>query len=399
MVRAGIYGRDFRGYLPMCQWVMSTNKPLCLDVETTIFEKGNPFARRNKLCYVGVYRQGGSIFVGSDALLPFVQREIVSSPLLVGFNLKFDLHWLQRYGITPGPNQRVWDCQLAHFLLTSQRVPYPSLDGVAEHYGIPGKLGYINDNYWKRGIDTPEIPQQEMLDYLQQDLVVTMQVYERQVEEFKQKQQLYKLFQIQCQDLLVLQEMEWNGLMIDTAKAEWETKRINDAILEIERTLRAVYPSVPINFDSGDHLSCFLYGGTIRVDRREVAGLYKSGVKAGKERFRIIEDVYELPRIYEPIKGSELKKEGYWSTDESLLRQLKGTKWIITALLGRSSLCKLLDYYVGLPTLIAKKDWPNRELHGQLNQCVAVTGRLSASQPNQQNIEEHVKEIFVSRFS
>ena len=160
---------------------MSTNKPLCLDVETTIFEKGNPFARRNKLCYVGVYRQGGSIFVGSDALLPFVQREIVSSPLLVGFNLKFDLHWLQRYGITPGPNQRVWDCQLAHFLLTSQRVPYQSLDGVAEHYGIPGKLGYINDNYWKRGIDTPEIPQQEMLDYLQQDLVVTMQVYERQV--------------------------------------------------------------------------------------------------------------------------------------------------------------------------------------------------------------------------
>src|SRR3990167_6648416 len=51
-----------------------------------------------------------------------------------------------------------------------------------------------------------------------------------------------------------------------------------------------------------------------------------------------------------------------------------------------------------LNSLITKKDWPENELHGQLNQCVAITGRLSASQPNQQNVEKDVKEIFITRY-
>lgn len=373
--------------------------PLVLDVETTTFEKGNPFARRNKLCYVGIYRQGGAILVGTDALLPHIGREIVSASPLVGFNTKFELHWLRRCGHTLDRDQRVWDCQLAHFLLTSQRSPYPSLDGVCEHYGIPGKLDVIERDYWSRGIDTPDIPSQLVLDYLTQDLVCTMQVYERQVAEFKERPQLFKLFQVQMQDQAVLLEMEWNGLVIDAKKAEEESIKINDEIGKIESELRNVYPSVPINFDSGDHLSCFLYGGTISIDRREVVGLYKSGAKVGQERHRIVTDVYPLPRMFEPLDGSALKKEGYYSSDESYLKQLRGPKRITALLLRRSSLSKLLDYYEGLPKLITKKDWPDNELHGQLNQCVAVTGRLSASQPNQQNLEHDVKQIFVSRYA
>jgi len=369
-----------------------------IDVETTTFQKGNPFARRNRLCYVGTYRQGGFVFVGTDTLLPSVREEIIHSSLLVGFNIKFDLHWLKRGGIDLSSDRRVWDCQLAHFLLTSQQTPFPSLDGVCAHYGIPGKLKYIEENYWSKGIDTPDIPQDEVLTYLAQDLNCTMQVYEKQVEEFKGKPQLYKLFQIQCLDLLALQEMEWNGLRIDVAKALEESIKINGKIKEIETALCGIYPSVPINFDSGDHLSCFLYGGTITTSRHEPCGVFKTGKKIGETRHRIIKDTYDLPRLFNPIEGSSLKKDGYWSTDENYLKQLKGPKKIIQMLLDRSRLTKLLDYYEGLPELIEKKDWPPGELHGQLNQCVAITGRLSASQPNQQNIEANVKEIFVSRY-
>ena len=377
---------------------MEIKRPLVIDVETTIYAKGNPFSRRNALCYVGTYRQGGDLLVGNTTILPVVRREIVSSSLLVGFNAKFDLHWLRRSGIDLHPDARVWDCQLAHFLLTSQAKPYPSLDGVCEYYGIPGKDPTIERDYWSKGIDTPDIPPKVMLYYLTQDLKCTMGVYERQLEDFKKQSQLYKLFQIQCQDLLVLQEMEWNGLVIDLDKAHQEAQRIRNKTKQIELELHSVYPSVPINFDSGDHLSCFLYGGTIKINRREVVGTYKTGGKIGEPRYRIVTDAYELPRIFTPLDGSALKKEGYWSTDESLLRQLKGPKQLVSLLLERSRFTKLLDYYEGYPELIAKKDWPENELHGQLNQCVAITGRLSASQPNQQNVEKDVKEIFITRY-
>ena len=67
-------------------------RPIVIDVETTTFQKGNPFARRNRLCYAGAYREGGSILVGTNALIPSLRQEIIHSPLLVGFNIKFDLH-------------------------------------------------------------------------------------------------------------------------------------------------------------------------------------------------------------------------------------------------------------------------------------------------------------------
>ena len=153
---------------------------------------------------------------------------------------------------------------------------------------------------------------------------------------------------------------------------------------------------VPINWDSNDHCSAVLYGGTITEERREQVGVYKTGAKIGQPRYRISEQVYSLPRLFEPLPNTELKKEGYWSTDESILRQLKGK--IPTLLNRRSELTKLLDYYEGYPNLLTKMDWEGKVLHGQLNQCVARTGRLSASNPNQQNIAAEAKEIIVSRW-
>ena len=199
----------------------ASTTPLCLDVETTTFEKGNPFARRNKLCYVGAYRQGGSFLLGSDAIVPHVKREIVSASRVVGFNIKFDIHWLRRYGIDLNCYRGIWDLQLAHFLFGGQKTPYPSLEDACERYGLPGKDDTLKRKYgWPGGdIDTPDIPEDEVLHYLKIDLERTMQVYHAQVEEFRKNTQLYKLFRLQCMDLPVLAEMEWNGLNVDITTA------------------------------------------------------------------------------------------------------------------------------------------------------------------------------------
>jgi DNA polymerase I-like protein with 3'-5' exonuclease and polymerase domains len=53
-------------------------------------------------------------------------------------------------------------------------------------------------------------------------------------------------------------------------------------------------------------------------------------------------------------------------------------------------------YYKGLVKLRQEMHWPKNKLHGQYNQCVAKTGRLSSSKPNQQNFDSSLQDIFIS---
>ena len=150
--------------------------------------------------------------------------------------------------------------------------------------------------------------------------------------------------------------------------------------------------SFPFNLDSPEHISALLYGGTIKVDISEpYETVVKSGRLAGTTimRNRWHEETKEFPRLVEPIKGTEKKKEGVWATDEPTLLKLPKPKKLISLLLERSELEKLLGtYYKGIPDLVQKMDWEDGLIHGQLNQCVARTGRLSASRPNQQNFDQ-----------
>jgi len=145
------------------------------------------------------------------------------------------------------------------------------------------------------------------------------------------------------------------------------------------------------NCGSGDHLSCLLYGGTITHTYRLPIGVYASGAKTGQPRNKVFTEEYVQERLVEPIRGSELKKEGFWSTDEqtmlSLKPKTKEVKELIKNILALSRLEKLKStYYEGLPKLMEERQWENNTLHGKFNQCVARTGRLSSSKPNLQNL-------------
>jgi DNA polymerase I-like protein with 3'-5' exonuclease and polymerase domains len=382
---------------------------LVCDTESTIFQKGNPFAQRNRLCYVGFGTDKSlrTFNIMSDPcglVRDTIREAMVQATDLLLFNAKFDLHWLRRAEIALNPRVRVWDCQLAHFILTGQKKPYPSLDEVAAHYGIPGKFTYIWDNYWSKGIDTPDIPEKEMLDYLEQDLRVTYAIYLLQLEEFKKNPKLYNLFRLDMQDTLVLAEMEWNGLKLNVEKAQQQEKEARERLTEIDKILMERCPNAPINWDSGDHVSAYLYGGTIVVDRKEVVGVYATGAKVGQPRHKWYEDKYELLRLVEPIEGSELAKAdkekgtGPWSTAEDVLKQVKQVPQV-KLLLERAKLTKLLDYLSGFPSLILEKDWKFGELHGQYNQTVARTGRLSSSGPNLQNLPDQLLQLIESRYA
>lgn len=383
---------------------------LVLDVETTTSNKGNPFDETNKLCYVGLLSNGWSSLCDieySDHAyrgdLASIQTAIDNSTTLVGFNIKFDLHWIKRYGINFS-DKRIWDCQLVHFILTGQRESYPSLNDVAKHYGLASKLDIVAGEYWSAGIDTPAIPRDILEEYLQQDLVLTEQVYLKQLEQVSQlPTSTQRLISLHNQDLLVLQEMEFNGLIYNEEKSEELANELNEQIRQIDQALFEHHHCSEFNPNSVDHLSAFLYGGSIRLRRKEPCGYFKSGSRKGEPKDRWVDYEVVFERLVKPLKGTELAKEGLYSTDEPTLRSLKGSgkaMEIIELLLKRAELDKRVStYYLGLLKLREKLNWPKGKIHGQLNQCVARTGRLSSSKPNMQNFDGEIKDLFLSRFA
>lgn len=383
-------------------------RSLILDVETTISNKGNPFDETNKLCYVGLLGSTPrtiSIEYGDEPYrhkLDEIQKEIDESEILVGFNIKFDLHWLRKYGIN-FVGKRIWDCQLVHFVLTGQQYPYPSLNSVSAYYDLGSKLDVVATEYWSNKIDTPNIPQDILEEYLVGDLQLTQKVYEKQMEEFASSAKtMQRLISLHNQDLLILQEMEYNGLLFDEGQSNVLAQELQEQIKKIDDILFEYHSLVDFNPNSTEHLSAFLYGGIIKVKRRETIGLFKTGTRKGQAKERWVLHEITFDRLVNPLKGSELEKEGFFSTDEQTLKSLKGNKKakeVIELLLHRAVLEKRLStYYKGLVDLRKEMNWHEGRLHGQLNQCVARTGRLSSSKPNLQNFDGEIKTLFGSRY-
>jgi len=378
---------------------------LVLDVETTISNKGNPFDETNKLVMVGLLGHGlFDIEYGDEPFgdnLKKIQEIIDDHDVLVGFNIKFDLHWLARYGIKFS-DKKIWDCQLTQFMLSGQKDTYPSLNRTCELYGFEKKLDLVSENYWKNGIDTPDVPRDTLEEYLQKDLELTEKVMLKQKEELADNPLLTRLISLHNQDLLGLQEMEFNGLLFNQTWSETLGAELEEQIAKLDKRLYTFHSLDTFNPNSNDHISVLLYGGTISYRVQVDDGFYKTGEKKGQPKLKWSVREKQYSQLCKPIAKSQLAKEGYYSTDERTLKTLKGgkvAKEVISILLTRSALNKRMGtYYLGLPKLILDMNWKHGIIYGQLNQCVARTGRLSSSKPNLQNFDGEIKGLFTTRY-
>lgn len=377
-----------------------------VDVETTIINKGNPFTKNNKLVAVGIKIINApdippKVFFEED----FAEAAVAIAELkmLVGMNIKFDLHWLQQYGMWGSSRQRVWDCQLAYHLLTHQQNPYPSLNQISKMYELGEKIDAVSTDYWEKGIDTDKIPRSVLKEYLIQDLHLTEQCYLAMSEDSRLSKK-QKLLSLMNQDLIVLQQMEYNGMMYDSEGSRKKAKELEEELNLIQAELKGAFNvNHPVNWNSHDELSTLLYGGTVVIERSVQMGVYKTGKRSGEAKFKKVGYPVVYPRIVEPIPGTELKKEGYWKTDAPTLEKLKfpKSKQRLKELLARRSEIEKLKgtYLEALPALVETMEWDNNLIHGQFNQCVAITGRLSSSKPNLQNLSPDAKEFFRSRYA
>ena len=394
------------------------------DVETTTSNKGNPFDLTNKLiCVGGKYNSCNPLITyydDEDRYRNTINGYFHASDIVVGVNIKFDLHWWRRAGY--GYPKRVWDCQLAHFLMTYQEHKYPSLDEMLELYGFPPKYDVVKNEYWDKGIDTDQIPREILTEYLETDLIRTEQVFKHQYQMFQtpEYKHLYKLFCLQCQDLLTLADKEYNGVYFNTEKARAKANDIQKEQEELQSTIREFFDYDNLSLTSDLHLSSILYGGVILEETKIPIGLYKSGAKVGQVRYKNSYIPYTFPRIVEPLKGTEVRdkvsakelelvKAGYlseprkyWSVNEDTLRQLKvkkeGAK-ILEAIMRYNKLDKLRSTYLeGWSNLIDKMNWEHNIIHSQLNQTLVISGRLSSSKPNGQNADKLTKLFCESRY-
>jgi DNA polymerase-1 len=372
---------------------------LTSDFEVQTWSKGNPYDQRNKAVCLGIKYNSEKTF----CLFDLHEQELgsyVGDDLMAFFNAKFDVSWYRKLGVEVG-HWKIWCCQIAEFILEGQINRYPSLEDTAVKYSLGSKIDIIKKEYWDKGINTDEIPRETLSSYCCQDVDLTYAIYLKQLPQFEANPKLYKLFKLMCQDLLVLQEMEWNGIKYDGALCKERSVTIEKQISTIEKELDSIYPDLDINFNSPDQLSAFLYGGTIYEDAKEHIGFFKTGAKAGQPKYKNIVIEHKLPRLVEPLPKSQTKKEGVYKTDEATLKKLKGpaAKKFVGPLLDLSKLDKLNGtYYKGIPELAEEMNWPEGEIHGQFNQVVAATGRLSSNAPNLQNAAGEFQDVLISRY-
>ncbi len=394
---------------------------LVFDVEAAGVAKANPFSVGNRLCCVGLFDGINYSFVDIEhGLNPYavgleqIAQAFAQAELVIAFNAKYDLHWLRRYI----PDLRIppcWDCQLAQFILDSQTNAYPSLDDVLRKYSLPCKDDRIKREYWDQGRSTLEVPIELLREYNEYDCTGTYQVYLRQRDLLKDnngnpsdcrsgtdsaKRNMAVLFRLHCDDLLVLEEMEFNGLLYDSEESLRLAESIGEQLKGVYEELRPFVQSRDVNWNSPKQCSAVLYGGSIPFRlRQSTCRTLKSGEIKRGERWG--EEHVEFPRLCEPIEKTQLA-DGTWSTDEATLRSLKASgpaQQLIKLILKVSELDKLKGtYYEGMPKIINKMEWPKNMIHGNINQCVTKTGRTASSKPNIQQTPSALKPLFKSRY-
>ena len=374
---------------------------LVLDLETTVRcpvgnNKANPMWRGNDIIAAGytqvdvsdvtsiVYNKSGL----SSHEVASVVSECNSANIVIGHNIKFDLLYLYRDNRTTLP--RIWCTQLAAYLLSGQKHMYASLDELTKEYiGIHAIKDDKIKTYWKDGVQTEDIPKEELLPYLVADVENTAIIFKAQFDECVSLNILPLMF-TQMDALRATIEMNRHGMQIDVGYVTLQREVYGRRLEEAREFAKTLAPE--LDTASPKQLSLYYFGGNSVVDIKESVGFYKNG----NEKFKKVAHTVVHEPKYKPV--GEVGKNGYYSVDDAVLQHLKdnGDELASTLLVIRECTKIKETYYEGLNGLL----FPDEKIYPNLNHCATKTGRLSATNPNLQNQTDNgsVKKAYVSRY-
>jgi DNA polymerase-1 len=266
----------------------------------------------------------------------------------VGHNIKYDFIVLARNGLRMNPLS--FDSMIAEWVIDpgSRTLGLKNLAEVR----LGQSMTHIEEliGKGKDQVSMAMVPIQDAARYAGMDAEVTLRLRAPLEEELKQITRAFQLFsELEMPLVGVLAEMEMVGIGLD---AEFFSKFSHELNQKMNNMERQIFSSVgkTFNLNSTQQLSAILF---------------------------------DTLRLIPPDRGRKTAS-GHFSTSADVLEEMRGQHQVLDWILEYRELAKLKSTYVD--ALPAQINPHTRHVHTSFSQTGAVTGRLSSSNPNLQNI-------------
>ena len=348
---------------------ISAKKEICIDTETTGIDANN--VQLVGLSFSNTTHTGYYIPVANDGdgtdgakyilekLKPLFEDETIT---WIGQNLKYDFLVLKWYGVIL--KGKTFDTMLAHYVIEPEG--RRSMDILSEQF-----LGYapvsIENLIGKKGKNQGnmrDVPLDQITEYAAEDADITFQLKEC-FEPLLTKREVKRVFEeVENPLMQVLVDMEFEGVKVDEQFLN-EYSKVLEADIKISEERVFEQAGVRFNLASPKQLG---------------------------------EVLFDILKIDPKAKKT---KTGQYATGEDVLAKLAAKHKIVDDILNFRELSKLKSTYVdALPAIVNPK---TGRIHTSYAQAVAVTGRLSSTNPNLQNIPirsergREVRKAFIPR--
>ena len=340
---------------------------VCFDTETTSVDAmqadivGLSFATEPHTAYYIPFRTTDDLFSTNSHdeatrrlqyFRPIFESETITK---VGQNMKYDILVLQHYGVEL--KGTLCDTMIAHFLLCpGHRHNMDDMAATLLHYRTIEIEELIGKGSQQKNMR--DVPLDKIKEYAAEDADITLQLWQHLEKELNKHANLQQLFSnIEMPLMPVLASMERTGVSIDTNALNAFSENLKQQIATTEENIYQ------------------LAGTTFNISSPKQVG-----------------DI-----LFEKLKidaSARKTKTGQYSTSEETLIKLSHSHPIVAEILNYRGLLKLLNTYSdALPKLINPR---THRIHTSFNQTVVITGRLSSTNPNLQNIpirDENGREI------
>ncbi len=338
----------------MIEYLNSLNleKTLAIDLETDSLDVneaniiGISLSNSNQAYYLPFKSPDNELsLIDQNKVLKALNELCMDESILKIFhNAKYDCVILKRFKVNTVSFQ---DTLLMSFFVNNGLTKHNLEDLYYYYFGEEKeKFKDVIKNESKRKYkDFSEVPLESATNYAAHDAYATHQLYEALQEQISQNPDSYIYYDIDKKLSLVLQEVERNGCKIDL---KFLTKLEKDLNKEIEKIESKIFKIAGEEFNIGSpkQLTEILKKLDVKVTKKTKAGDFQTNVK-------VLE---------------QLESEGIEIASHIL-------KW--------RQYSKLVSTYT---SSLAERADANDRVHSTFNIAATITGRLSSSEPNLQNI-------------
>jgi DNA polymerase-1 len=327
-------------------------KEICIDTETTGIDANNvslvglSFSiKEHEGFYIPVANEGADELGIKNILSLFKPLFDNTNITWIGQNLKYDFLVLKWYGVEL--KGKTFDTMLAHYVIEPEG--RRSMDLLSAQF-----LGYepvsIESLIGKKGKNQGtmrDVPLEQITEYAAEDADITLQL-KNCFAPLINKRGVDKVFEeVENPLVRVLVDMEYEGVKVDTIFLKEYSAVLEE---EAKKAEESVFEQAGVRFN----------------------------LASPKQLGEVLFDILKLD------PKAKKTKTGQYATGEEVLSKMAAKHKIVDDILNFREFTKLKSTYVdAIPELINPK---TGRIHTSYAQAVAVTGRLSSTNPNLQNI-------------